>query len=60
VMMVAAHNADLAAAQAAGLRTAFVARPLEKGPGGGGETEPTGDWDAAAESLEDLAEKLGA
>ncbi len=60
VMMVAAHNDDLAAAQAAGLRTAFIARPLEKGPGGGGETEPTGDWDEAAENIEALAAMLGA
>lgn len=59
VMMVAAHNDDLAAAQAAGLRTAFVARPLEKGPGGG-ETAPTGDWDASAENIETLAEMLDA
>jgi 2-haloacid dehalogenase len=33
VMMVAAHPGDLRAAQDCGLRTAFVARPLENGPG---------------------------
>ena len=32
VMLVAAHNGDLAAAAAVGLRTAFVARPQEYGP----------------------------
>ena len=32
VMLVAAHNGDLAAAAATGLRTAFVARPTEYGP----------------------------
>jgi len=32
VMMVAAHNGDLAAAQKNGLKTAFVARPTEYGP----------------------------
>lgn len=32
-MMVAAHNADLAAASECGLRTAFVPRPREYGPG---------------------------
>jgi 2-haloacid dehalogenase len=32
VMMVAAHKRDLNGAKAAGLRTAFVARPLEFGP----------------------------
>ncbi|MEY8838438.1 HAD-IA family hydrolase, partial [Cribrihabitans sp. XS_ASV171] len=33
VMMVAAHNNDLHAARAAGLRTCFVPRPEEFGPG---------------------------
>ena len=33
VMMVAAHNYDLDAARACGLRTAFVPRPAEHGPG---------------------------
>src|SRR5918996_1476829 len=33
VLMVAAHNNDLRAAKAQGLRTAFVARPREHGPG---------------------------
>ncbi len=32
VMLVAAHNGDLAAAAKVGLRTAFVARPSEYGP----------------------------
>src|SRR3954451_21771400 len=32
VMLVAAHNHDLAAAQKLGLKTAFVARPTEYGP----------------------------
>ena len=35
VMMVAAHSADLQAAAAAGLQTAFIARPDEKGTGKG-------------------------
>ena len=34
VMMVAAHLGDLRAAKALGLKTAFVARPLEYGPNG--------------------------
>lgn len=58
-MMVAAHNDDLAAAQAQGLKTAFIPRPLEHGEGGGAETEPTGDWDYVADSFEALAGKLG-
>jgi len=34
-MMVAAHSSDLEAAAAAGLRTAFISRPDEHGPGRG-------------------------
>lgn len=48
VLMVAAHGSDLLAAAAAGLATAFIARPDEHGPGRG-ETEPGApvDWQAA-------------
>jgi 2-haloacid dehalogenase len=56
-MMVAAHTGDLAAAAASGLRTAHIARPNERGPGRG-EVAPTGPVDIAAQSLEDLADKL--
>jgi 2-haloacid dehalogenase len=59
-LMVAAHSSDLAAAAAAGLRTAFVARPDEKGPGGGGETSPAVPVGHAVASLVELAELLGA
>jgi len=59
VMMVAAHNDDLAAAAALGFRTAFVARPREHGPGQTVDLAPTGDYDVVAESFIDLAEKLG-
>ena len=56
-LMVASHNADLAAAREAGLRTAFVARPDEKGKGLG-ESRPESNWDFAVESLEELAARL--
>lgn len=59
VMMVAAHKADLRAAQAAGLRAAFVERPLEKGPGGGADRLPDPDADLQATDFMDLADKLG-
>ena len=36
-MMVAAHKNDLLGARKAGLQTAYVERPLEKGPGGGAD-----------------------
>jgi 2-haloacid dehalogenase len=57
-MMVAAHSSDLAAAAAAGLRTAHIARPDEKGKGRGG-TAPSVGTDFAAKDLGDLARGLG-
>lgn len=57
-MMVAAHNSDLAAARAAGLKTAFVPRPSEHGPGQTADLEPDSDWDVMASDFNDLARKL--
>jgi len=59
VLMVAAHSEDLAAAARAGLATAHVARPDEKGPGRGEHT-PSVPVDIAARDLLDLADRLGA
>lgn len=59
VMMVAAHKSDLRAAQAAGMRAAFVERPLEKGPGGGADLLPDPDADVQATDFMDLADQLG-
>ena len=59
LMMVAAHPSDLRAAAACGLRTAYVARPAEHGPGGPMAPWRAGEFDVAADSLEDLAERLG-
>jgi 2-haloacid dehalogenase len=59
LMMVAAHKGDLRAAQAAGLKAAFVERPLEKGPGGGADLLPDVDSDLQATDFGDLADKLG-
>ena len=58
-LMVAAHNGDLAAASALGLRTAFVPRPLEHGPEGKADVQPTRQWDVIADSFVDLADRLG-
>jgi 2-haloacid dehalogenase len=58
-MMVAAHNSDLAAARAVGLKTAFVPRPSEHGPGQTADLEPDSDWDVMVSDLNDLARKLG-
>lgn len=57
-LMVAAHSSDLAAAAAAGLQTAFVARPHEKGPGLG-ESMPSTPVDFCVQSLLELAEVMG-
>jgi 2-haloacid dehalogenase len=51
LMLVAAHPWDLTGARGAGLRSAFVDRPLEYGPG----SEPRADPDAD-ESVGDLGE----
>ena len=59
VMMVAAHKSDLRAAQSAGMRAAFVQRPLEKGPEGGADLLPDPPADVQATDFVDLAEKLG-
>lgn len=59
VMMVAAHKSDLRAAQAAGLRAAFVERPLERGPSGGADLLPDPQSDLQVTSFVDLAERLG-
>jgi 2-haloacid dehalogenase len=60
VMMVAAHLGDLRAAKATGLRTAFVARPLEYGPNGKPDLKPDASVDLTAKDFNDLASQLGA
>jgi 2-haloacid dehalogenase len=55
-MLVAAHPWDLDGARAAGLRSAFVDRPLEYGPGSEPRADP--DADIAVGSLGELAERL--
>ena len=59
VMMVAAHKGDLRSAQAVGLKAAFVARPLEFGPGRDVDTAPEPEFDVNASDIEDLADKMG-
>jgi 2-haloacid dehalogenase len=58
-MMVAAHNDDLGAARALGLRTAMVLRPDEHGPAQTTDLAPAQAWDVVADSMEDLAARLG-
>lgn len=59
ICMIAAHNSDLAAARACGLRTGFVPRPAEHGPGQATDLRPEQDWDVVAADFEDLAQRLG-
>lgn len=59
VCLVAAHNGDLAAARRCGLRTAFVPRPTEHGPGQKKDLAPEQDWDVVAEDFVALAQRLG-
>jgi 2-haloacid dehalogenase len=58
VMLAAAHNYDLAAARELGLRTAFIARPTEHGPGQTTDLQPERAWDIIATDLVDLAKRV--
>lgn len=59
VMMVAAHQDDLAHARACGLRTAYIERPLEFGPSTLKDVSPHSENTFHAGNLEELAEALG-
>jgi len=59
VMLVAAHNDDLAAAQSVGYRTAFVLRPVEYGPAQTKDVAATRDWDVITDSFTGLADAMG-
>jgi 2-haloacid dehalogenase len=62
VMMCAAHASDLQAARSHGLRTGFIHRPNEYGPGRleMADKAKAGDFDLVSESIIDLARQLGA
>jgi 2-haloacid dehalogenase len=59
VLMVACHNWDLVGARSAGLRTAFVERPLEKGPLHPADKPGEIEVDLTASSFTELATILG-
>jgi 2-haloacid dehalogenase len=59
-LMVAAHPADLAAARARGFRTAYVHRPLERGPGREPPRPAVGTFDFEVDNFLELAQVLGA
>ncbi len=58
IMMVASHKYDLRAAASLGFRTAFVARPLEFGPGGDADVAYSDEFDVNAADFGDLADQL--
>jgi len=60
VMMVAAHVGDLKAARSLGLRTGFIYRPNERGPGGKADRAKPGDFDVVSTDIGDLAMQMGA
>ena len=60
VMMTAAHSGDPNAARAAGLRTGFIYRPNERGPGGHADNAKPGEFDVVSTDMLDLASKMGA
>ncbi|MGH8263272.1 MAG: haloacid dehalogenase type II [Steroidobacteraceae bacterium] len=59
VMLVAAHNGDLEAAAKVGLRTAFVMRKDEHGPGQTKDLAASQAWDVITDSFTGLADTLG-
>lgn len=58
IMLVAAHNGDLVAAAAQGMRTAFVARPTEYGPHQSKDFKAEHEFDIVARDFGDLADQL--
>ena len=58
-MMIAAHKWDVEGAKAAGLRTAFVERPLEKGPDGKADRLSEVNVDLGVHDFLELAKNLG-
>jgi 2-haloacid dehalogenase len=58
IMLAAAHEADLEAARKAGLATAFISRPLERGPGIPGAGVAAKLWDLSGSSTTKLADLM--
>ena len=59
VMMTAAHQGDLLAAQKVGLKSAFVPRPMEHGPDVTPDPTPDPSFNVVAANIVDLARQLG-
>lgn len=59
IMMCAAHQDDLLAAQSLGLKTAYINRPLEFGPDRKNDATDNMPYDIIASDIIDLAKQLG-
>ena len=59
VMMVAAHQEDLRAAQSQGMQVAFIPRPQEWGPSHTPDLTPDPAFEVVATDFMDLAQQLG-
>lgn len=59
ILMVAAHNDDLAAARTLGFHTAFIRRPTEYGPRQTNDLKAESDWDIVTDSMIEVADALG-
>lgn len=59
VMLVAAHNDDLTAAKRVGMRTAFVVRPTEHGPGQARDLAASEPWDVVTDTFGGVADAMG-
>ena len=60
IMLVAAHNYDLAAARKHDMKTAFVARPTEYGARQSKDFKAEADWEIIVRDFLELADKLRA
>ena len=59
IMLAAAHNDDLASARSHGMMTAYINRSTEYGPNQIRDFEAVEDWDVIADTVVELAEKMG-
>jgi 2-haloacid dehalogenase len=59
VMLVAAHNYDHRRAASHRMRTGYVNRPTEYGPGQRKDIHAEGDWDIVVDGMTELASAMG-
>ncbi len=60
ILLVAAHNYDLANARKHGMKTAYVCRKTMFGPDQDRDLEAEDDWDIVTDGIDGVAEALGA